>query len=108
VVDGDLNNLLKKADSDPARVRELVKEIKGLGDLATDLFADNAQAVWPALAPSIDARSLDTAEEVGIGRDVEAIFAELDRDPVEMSRLARGLSTVRLAHKQHDIEEEEE
>lgn len=74
-----------------------------MGDLAVELFFDNAQAVWPCLAPFVDSRSLATAEEVGIGRDVDAMYAEVDRDPVEMSRLARGLSEVRLDKRQREI-----
>lgn len=105
--EGDLNNLLKKAGNDPSQIRHLVREIKGFGDVATDLFCDDAQAVWHALAPTIDHRSLDTAKEVGIGTDIEAIYAELDREPLQMSKLARGLSAVRLSKHQEDIEHEE-
>lgn len=105
--DGDLNNLLEKADNNPTQIRHLVREIKGFGDVATDLFCDDAQAVWPVLAPTIDHRSLDTAEEVGIGRDIDAIYAELGHDPVQMSKLARGLSAVRLSKNQDDIEQED-
>jgi len=105
--DGDLNNMLKKSDSQPEKIRELVKEINGIGDLGVDLFFNNAQSVWPCIAPFIDARSLHTAKEVGIGDDLDAIFAELDHDPVEMSKLARGLSEVRLSKHEKDIEAEE-
>lgn len=104
--DGDLNNLLSKAEKKPSQIRQLIHEIKGFGDVATDLFCDDAQAVWPVLAPTIDHRSLDTAEEVGIGRDVEAIYAALGHDPVQMSKLARGLSAVRLSKSQEDIAQE--
>lgn len=104
--DGDLNNLLKRADCKQQRVKSQIKEIKGLGDLGTDLFINNVQAVWPCLAPFLDSRSLKTAEEVGIGTDLEAIYAELGHDPVEMSKLALGLSNVRLEKKQGKIEEE--
>jgi hypothetical protein len=105
--DGDLNNLLKKAGDNPSQIRHLIREIKGFGDVAADLFCDDAQAVWHVLAPTIDHRSLDTAKEVGIGTDIEAIYGELGRDPVQMSRLARGLSAVRLSKHQADIEHEE-
>lgn len=105
-LDGDLNNLLEMADHDPSRVRSLIREIKGFGDIATELFCDDAQAVWPILAPTIDHRSLDTAKEVGIGNDIQAIFDALDRDPVQMSKLARGLSAVRLKKEQNVIEQE--
>ncbi|OKL58072.1 hypothetical protein UA08_06489 [Talaromyces atroroseus] len=90
--DGDLNNLLAKAGNKPSQIRQLIREIKGFGDVATDLFCDDAQAIWSVLAPTIDHRSLSTAEEVGIGQDIGAIYAELGGDPVQMSKLARGLS----------------
>lgn len=107
ISDGDLNNLLAKVGNNPSQIRQLIREIKGFGDVATDLFCDDAQAVWPVLAPTTDHRSLNTADEVGIGRDIEAIYSALDRDPVQMSRLDRGLSAVRLSRSQVDIEQQE-
>ena len=103
---GDLNNLLKQTDCKLDQMKRQMKEIKGMGDLAVELFFDNAQAVWPCLAPFLDSRSLDTAEEVGIGRDVDAIYAELNGDSVEVSKLARGLSAVRLHKRQGEIKSE--
>ncbi|KAJ9272118.1 hypothetical protein DTO212C5_1881 [Paecilomyces variotii] len=105
--DGDLNNLYRKADHQPRKVRELIKEIKGLGDLGTDIFFNNAQSIWRTLAPFIDARSLRTADDIGIGTDVDAIYKELKFDPVQMSKLANGLSAVRLEKKQGEVSEEE-
>jgi hypothetical protein len=101
--DGDLNNLLKKAGNDCKKTRDLIKEIKGLGDLGVDLFLNNAQSVWPPMAPFLDARSLKTAEELGIGTDLEAIYESLNRDSMRMSRLANGLSHVRLDKKQREL-----
>ncbi|KAF4267413.1 hypothetical protein KXV74_008598 [Aspergillus fumigatus] len=103
--DGDLNNLLKKAGNDRKRTRELIKGIKGLGDLGVDIFLNNVQCVWPSMAPFLDARSLKTAEELGIGTDLEAIYESLNRDPMRMSRLANGLSHVRLDKKQQEVQE---
>ncbi|RAH86515.1 hypothetical protein BO86DRAFT_385360 [Aspergillus japonicus CBS 114.51] len=100
---GDLNNLLKKAKNDRKKTRQLIKEIKGLGDLGADLFLNNVQSVWPSMAPFLDGRSLETADKVGLGTDLEAIYAELGRDCVSMSRLANGLSAVRLEKKQGDL-----
>lgn len=105
--DGDLNNLYQKADQQPAQVRVLIKQIKGLGDVGVDIFFNNAQSVWRTLAPFIDTRSLRTADEVGIGTDVDAIYEALKYDPVQISRLANGLSAVRLEHKQGEVSEEE-
>ncbi|GCB26885.1 hypothetical protein AAWM_09770 [Aspergillus awamori] len=101
--DGDLNNLLKKAHNDRDETRKLIKEIKGLGDLGVDLFFNNAQAVWPSIAPFIDGRSLETADNVGLGTDLDAIYADLGRDSMSMSRLANGLSAVRLEKRQGDL-----
>ena len=104
-LDGDLNNLLQKAGHNRDKARSLVKEIKGLGDLGVDLFFNNVQSVWPSMAPFVDARSLQTAEEVEIGTDLDAIYAELKKDPLEMSKFANGLSMVRLEKKKGEIEE---
>lgn len=57
------------------------------------------------LAPHVDARSLDTAEEVGIGRDLNSMYEVVNRDPVEMSKLALGLSNARLARRQGAIKQ---
>lgn len=99
-VDGDLNNLLESAHHDRGEVRDRVKELKGLGDMGVDLFFNNVQSVWPEIAPFLDQRSLQTAEQVGIGRDLNSIFEELEGDAMQMSRLANGLSTVRLEKRQ--------
>ncbi|PYH83815.1 hypothetical protein BO82DRAFT_372934 [Aspergillus uvarum CBS 121591] len=94
--EGDLNNLLKQAKNDRKKTRQLIKEIKGLGDLGADLFLNNVQSVWPSMAPFLDGRSLETADKVGLGTDLEAIYAELGRDCVSMSRLANGLRIVNI------------
>ncbi|KAJ6102451.1 hypothetical protein N7486_004878 [Penicillium sp. IBT 16267x] len=97
--DGDLNNLFQTAHGDREEVRTLMKEVKGVGDLGVELFLDNVQSVWPSIAPFLDARSLQTAEEIGIGRDLNAIYGALGEEPKKMSLLANGLSTVRLEKK---------
>ena len=96
---------MKKANNNRDKARDLIKEIKGLGDLAADLFLNNVQSVWPSMAPFVDARSLQTAEEIGIGTDLDTIYAELTQDPLEMSKFANGLSTVRLERKQGQLSE---
>lgn len=69
------------------------------------MFLDNVQSVWPTVAPFVDSRSLHTAEEIGLGNDVQAIYSHLNENPVAMSKFANGLSEIRLEHKQHEIEE---
>ncbi|KAJ5656490.1 hypothetical protein N7507_008440 [Penicillium longicatenatum] len=97
--DGDLNNLLHAAHGDREKVRTLMKEFKGVGDLGVELFLNNVQSIWPSIAPFLDSRSLQTAEEIGIGGDLNAIYGTLGENPEEMSVLANGLSTVRLEKK---------
>jgi hypothetical protein len=82
-----------------------MKEIKGMGELAVEVFFNNVQSVWPAIAPFIDSRSLKTAVDVGIGDDLDYIYKTLGEDPVRMSWFANGLSEVRLEKKQDVIEE---
>jgi hypothetical protein len=82
----------------------LIKEIKGIGELAVELFFDNVQSVWPSIAPFVDSRSLQTAEEVGIGANMQAVYSALDQDPKQMSWFVNGLSSVRLEKKQFAIE----
>ncbi|KAJ5488858.1 hypothetical protein N7539_003748 [Penicillium diatomitis] len=103
--DGDLNNLLEEAHEDREEVRTLVKEFKGIGELGAELFLDNVQSIWPSMAPFIDSRSLRTAEEIGLGNDVSAIYEQLQHDPLRMSTFVSGLSDIRLEHKQHEIDE---
>lgn len=75
-----------------------------MGELAVEIFINNAQSVWPAMAPFLDERSLKTAEEIGIGSDLDAIYDAIQRDPVQMSWFANGISAVRLEKKQRSLD----
>ncbi|KAL4948116.1 hypothetical protein BDW69DRAFT_98352 [Aspergillus filifer] len=101
--DGDLNNLMKSAKNDPQKVRQLVKEIHGLGDLGVELFFNNVQSVWPCIAPFVDSRSMQTAEEAGLGTDLQAIYGDLEKDSVKMCKLANALSAARLDKRVGDL-----
>lgn len=102
--DNDLNNLLKKADSSPAQVRKLLQEIKGIGKVGTDIFFDAAQGVWPSLAPFIDPRSIETAKQVGLGSDVDALWDAVGKDAVKMCELSSALTMVRLEKKEKEFQ----
>ncbi|OJJ50871.1 hypothetical protein ASPZODRAFT_55175 [Penicilliopsis zonata CBS 506.65] len=103
---GDLNNLVSRANRNRDKVKHLIKEVKGLGDLGADIFLNNVQSVWPSMAPFVDARSIKAAEELGLGTDLEVIYRELGHDSFKMSRFANGLSAVRLEKKVHKVEVE--
>ncbi|KAL5051935.1 hypothetical protein BDW71DRAFT_169824 [Aspergillus fruticulosus] len=101
--DGDLNNLIKKAGYDCTTTRQLVKEVHGLGDLGVELFFNNVQSVWPTIAPFVDSRSLKTAEDAGLGTDLNAIYEDLGNDSVKMCKLANALSAARLDKRLGDL-----
>lgn len=103
-VDGDLNSIVKRAESSPAKVRNIIKGIKGIGNVGVDIFFDTAQAVWPSLAPFIDPRSLKTAEQCGIGGDVDRLWEEIGKDATQMCRLSSALTRIRLEKKEHEFQ----
>lgn len=99
---GDASGLLPGDDVSSGRAAQVgvlkrrLKEIKGLGDVGADIFVAEIQEVWPRLAPVLDRRSLKTAEEVGLGKDVEGLFECVGRDATRMARLNKALTTIRL------------
>ncbi|KAL6233036.1 hypothetical protein BDW75DRAFT_232329 [Aspergillus navahoensis] len=95
--DGDLNNLIKRAGHDPTTTRQLVKEVHGLGDLGVELFFNNVQSVWPTIAPFVDSRSLKTAEDAGLGTDLNVIYEYLGKDSVKMCKLANAFRFANVA-----------
>lgn len=103
-LDAELENLLERADSSPVQVRKLIGEIKELAKSAQIVFFDTAQGVWPILAPFIDPRSLDTASNCGLGRDLNSLWKVVGKDPVEMCKLASALTTMRLDKKENEFE----
>ena len=97
--------MLKEAESSHAAVQHAMKEIKGVGDVAIDIFCTSVQYIWTSLAPWIGSRNKDTAHSVGIGtNDVDEIYAAIDKDPVEMCKLARALAEIRLERKEADYQ----
>ncbi len=71
----DLGRLLipRPADSSPFKVRHLIEYVKGIDNLATDIFFDTAQGLWPSLALFIIPRSLKIAEQCGFDSDVDRL-----------------------------------
>lgn len=100
--DGDLNNLSKRA-KDRLEIRGSLKRIKGFGNVGVDIFCNTAQHVWPNLAPFVDARSLKTAEQIGIGNNVETLWEHVQKHAAEMCRLCSALTKIRLEKKQKEF-----
>ncbi|ETI25791.1 hypothetical protein G647_02565 [Cladophialophora carrionii CBS 160.54] len=99
---GDLNAIPKKTSQDPKKIRAELKTIKGLGDVGIDIFFTTAQHVWPCLAPWIDPRSLNTAEKIGLGNDVQALWNDVGEDAESMCKLACALMDVRLEKRESE------
>ncbi|KAF9637468.1 hypothetical protein BFW01_g8364 [Lasiodiplodia theobromae] len=108
---GDASRLLPGDDVSAGRagkvavLKRRLKEIKGLGDVGADIFVAEIQEVWPRLAPVLDRRSLKTAEEVGLGKDVEGLFECVGRDATRMARLNKALTTIRLEKRVGEFKE---
>ncbi|WP_028933910.1 hypothetical protein [Pseudonocardia spinosispora] len=94
---GDLRELRSRADGDPGRIRELLTGFPRLGPVGADIFAREAQAVWPELRPALDGKALDGARRVGLP-DSPAKLAALV-EPDELAALAAALVRVALDKK---------
>ncbi|EEP75798.1 predicted protein [Uncinocarpus reesii 1704] len=106
--EGDLENFHAETGGSNSRIRSTLKEIKGFGDVAVDIFLASVQSAWPETAPFIAERSLQTAEHIGIGTDVEAIFKTLHSDSKDMCKLARALTEIRLEKEEQEFQVHEE
>jgi endonuclease III len=92
---GDLRKLRKAAGRDPGRERKLLKEVKGIGEVGTDIFFREAQVVWEELFPFADRRALDAARQLGLPADARKLAG--NDDPRTFARLVTALVRARLA-----------
>jgi hypothetical protein len=97
---GDLRELRDRADGDPKKIRELLTAFPRLGPVGADIFAREAQAVWPQLRPALDRKTLDGARRVGLPADPAAL-AKLTSDE-HLATLAAALVRVALDKKLAD------
>jgi hypothetical protein len=66
---GDLQKLREAADGDPARLRQLLREIPGMDAAGCAVFLREAQMFWPEAGPFIDDRAARAAERLGLPPD---------------------------------------
>lgn len=76
---GDLRNLRDEADRDPARERELLQELKGIGPVGVDVFFREAQVAWDELRPFADRRALQAAGDLGLPDDAAGLARLAER-----------------------------
>jgi hypothetical protein len=90
--DGDLSALRESAGHEPTAERELLKELRGVGDLPTNYFFREAQSAWSELYPFIDDRGLAAAAKLGLPDDPEELARSVARE--DLPRLACALEHV--------------
>ncbi|MFH8346542.1 endonuclease [Streptomyces sp. NPDC018045] len=94
---GDLRRIRDAADGDTDRLRKLLREIPGLGPAGVDIFLREAQAVWPGLAPHLDAKALQGAERVGLPASADTLLKAAGK--TEPAVLAAALVRAALDKK---------
>jgi endonuclease III len=102
---GDMRKLREAASADPVRERKLLKQFKGIGDVAVNIFFREAQLAWPELFPFADERILASAQALGLPPDANKL-SKLVRGRREFVRLEAALMRVALERKQSEIREE--
>jgi endonuclease III len=98
---GDLRQLRQAAEQDPAREKELLQEIKGIGPTGADIFLREAQGAWSELSPYVDDRTRDEAKKLGLPTDPQAL-AGLVKDE-DVPRLVAALVRARLERDTEEI-----
>jgi endonuclease III len=98
---GDLRRLREEAGRDASAERELLKDVKGIGDVGASIFLREVQAAWPEARPAIDGKALDGAEALGLTTDPRRL-AELVPGG-RLPELAAALVRVALADDAEEI-----
>ncbi|ONH23844.1 hypothetical protein [Pseudofrankia asymbiotica] len=90
--DGDIRGVRDAADYQGSREHTLLTQIKGIGPVGADIFLREAQAGWDELIPYIDARTRQTARELGLPGDPRRLLMLVEREdfPLLVAALVRG------------------
>lgn len=101
---GDLRRLRTRAGSDPARERQLLRELPGVDDEAVDLFFRDVQAVWGEVAPFADRRALAAARRLGLGRSAADLSSLASGGGSEkVAWLVGALARIDLENRYHEV-----
>ena len=91
---GDLRRLRAAADGDPSRLRELLTAFPRLGPVGADIYAREAQGIWPELRPTLDGKALDGARTLDLPTDEQDLAGLVAGD--RLPELAAALTRVAL------------
>ena len=70
---GDIRKLREKANKDPEKIRQLLKEFKGMGDVGVNIFFREIQTVWPELYPFVDSKVEKGAKKYGLPTNTDKL-----------------------------------
>jgi endonuclease III len=99
--DGDLRQLREAAERNPARERELLQEVKGIGPTGADIFLREVQGAWSELAPYVDQRTREAAKQLTLPSDPHDLAGLVEAKDVP--RLVAALVRARLDRDTDDI-----
>jgi hypothetical protein len=101
---GDLRRLRTDAKRDPARERDLLKQLPGINDRVVVLFFQEVQVVWPEVGPFVDRRALAAARKLDLGRSVADLSALAgSRESEKLAWLAGALALVDLENRYDEV-----
>ncbi|WP_329129944.1 endonuclease [Streptomyces sp. NBC_01476] len=83
---GDLRRMRERAGGDIAELRRELREFPGVGPAGADIFLREVQAVWPEVAPYLDAKALDGARRLDLPDTPAALLrAAGDTEPAVLA-----------------------
>lgn len=77
---GDLRKLREASDGDPADIRRRLKAVKGMGDVAVDIFFREAQAAWDELYPFADDLALKAAARLKLPKTAKGLANRVPKE----------------------------
>jgi endonuclease III len=92
---GDLRRLRDEAGGEPGAIGRLLQEFPGIGPAGAAIFLREAQGVWPSVAPYLDDRVRQGAQELGWPDEPDAL-ARRAGSTEDLARLAAALVRVTL------------
>lgn len=92
---GDLRRLRQASDGDQDDMRRRLKAVKGMGDVAVNIFFREVQDAWEELYPYADRLALKEAKRRGLGDDARALARLVPRQ--DYARLVAALTRASLS-----------
>jgi endonuclease III len=90
---GDLREIPRRTSNNVAAAKQMLKQLKGIGDTGVDIFLREVQDVWTWVRPHFDKRATRTAKALGLPSDPEKLGALAPR---ANARLAAALVRTSL------------